>query len=346
MSAISSSTAKPNIPWLVVVGTWLLVGFGYGSQTYFDMQAEVMGHVEKQYSFWRIVAWGVSYGLIWCLLSVPILLAGYKYPLERPVAFRSILAHVGGIVVTCLLATGARLGLLYPINPFGKPPPVERLGEFFPSVLRSSATPYVFVYILLASLGTMMAYRQRVRERELESTRLEAMLAQAEVSSLRSQLHPHFLFNTLNGIAGLVRTGENETAAQMISELSQLLRRSLDEFGKPEISLTEEIDFLRLYLDIEHMRFPDRLKVALNIDPSATRAKIPSLLLQPIVENAIRHAVATKVAATTIRVYAKVDDGKLTITVTDDGPGLPDNFDPDQSTGIGIANSRDRLRAL
>jgi LytS/YehU family sensor histidine kinase len=160
------------------------------------------------------------------------------------------------------------------------------------------------------------------------------------------QLHPHFLFNTLNGIAGLVRDSRNKDAVRMIAGLSDLLRHTLETAGKQEVSLREELEFLELYLDLQQMRFPDRLSVRMEIEPETLDATVPYLVLQPLVENAVRHGIAPRAAPGTVGVRARRDDTLLEIKVFDDGLGLSHPADAGKGTGIGLANTRARLAQL
>jgi two-component system, LytTR family, sensor kinase len=210
-------------------------------------------------------------------------------------------------------------------------------------------------------LGTSYAvgYYARFREREVRATQLEARLAQAELQALKMQLHPHFLFNTLNGIVGLVRDHKNSAAVEMIAGLSDLLRYTLDGAGRQEVTLREELEFLDLYLGIQQKRFPDRLRVEMSVEPDTLEALVPNLILQPLVENAIRHGVSRRAAAGTVGVSASREGGTLHIKVYDDGPGLrrgangnPEAGETDEthegaaSGGIGLSNTRARLRQL
>jgi two-component system LytT family sensor kinase len=186
------------------------------------------------------------------------------------------------------------------------------------------------------------AYAQEMQQRTLNEERLTARLAQAELQALKMQLHPHFLFNTLNTIYNLAP--DNSRKAQlMISRLSNLLRLSLDHVSSNLVTLQQEMEFLDCYLDIEKTRFEERLKVIEEIDPDALDGAVPNLLLQPLVENAIRHGIARKAAGGTVAIRAAKLGARLTITVTDDGrPATPDK----QSKGIGLANTRARLTQL
>jgi sensor histidine kinase YesM len=208
----------------------------------------------------------------------------------------------------------------------------------------------LIVYGMILGVGYAFSYYSRYRERELRASQLESQLAQAQLQALKMQLHPHFLFNTLNGIAGLVRDRNNKAAVSMIAGLSDLLRHTLENAGRQEVPLREELEFLELYLDIQQMRFPDRLNVQMKIATEALDAQVPNLILQPLVENAIRHGVSLRASSGTVGVSARRDDGFLEMKVYDDGPGLNSQLIAEDRAGhgggIGLSNTRARLRQL
>jgi sensor histidine kinase YesM len=187
-------------------------------------------------------------------------------------------------------------------------------------------------------------YEALLTERE-RSLRAEALASAARLQALRYQINPHFLFNTLNAISTLVFDGRTDEAGRMISRLSDFLRATLEGGDSTEISLAEEIDFVRRYLEIEQVRFGSRLAVEFDIDGDVWAAAVPTLLLQPLVENAIRHAIAPRETGGTITIGARRQDGRLVVTVTDDGDG-PEAVPQDDRPRIGLANTRSRLAQL
>jgi LytS/YehU family sensor histidine kinase len=204
----------------------------------------------------------------------------------------------------------------------------------------------VLIYGTILGVGYAFNYYVKFREREARASQLEAQLAQAQLHALKMQLHPHFLFNTLNGISGLVRDGSNKAAVRMIAGLSDLLRHTLDTEAQQEVPLRRELEFLELYLDIQQMRFPDRLRVRMEVAPETLDAQVPNLILQPLVENAVRHGIAPRAAPGTVGISARRDDSLLEIKVYDDGPGLRPNTRTGEGGGIGLANTRARLAQL
>ncbi len=159
------------------------------------------------------------------------------------------------------------------------------------------------------------------------------------------QMQPHFLFNSLNAISVIVRDRDTATALRMLEQLSDMLRRVMRADRPPEVTLAEELDFVRQYLAIEEIRFSDRLRPRYAIDPALLTALVPEFLLQPLVENALRHGLAKRVDATLLRIEARREGDELVLTVTDDGPG-PDGRAAEPGEGVGLGNTRERLQTL
>jgi two-component sensor histidine kinase len=205
--------------------------------------------------------------------------------------------------------------------------------------------------LLLAIAGAIATYATNWQERLAtsfsrateEREQLEARLARAQLQSLRLQLHPHFLFNTLNTVNALIST-DSHAAERVISGLSELLRMSLSSASEQEVSLAKELDLLAHYIEIQQIRFQDRLTVNFRIDPEARYALVPNLMLQPLVENAIRHGIAPRAAPGHVMVTATKHDGRLEVSVVDDGVG--ENPKADHRDGVGLGNTRARLLSL
>jgi len=181
------------------------------------------------------------------------------------------------------------------------------------------------------------------RNRELRSAQLESQLAKARLEALRTQLNPHFLFNALNVVAMLVRRGANDDALNAVVSLSELLRQVLAAGTTMEVDLADEVALVERYLAVERIRFRDRLSVEIDMPPSLADARVPGLILQPLVENAIKHGIAQNDGPGRIAVSARHEDRRLILRVSDNGPGFPNDWDPSQSAGVGLANSRERL---
>lgn len=267
-----------------------------------------------------------------------------RFPIERNMLRKALpvhliavlalsLAHaVVGLVLTQLIMVG---GLDFSMLPL-------RLAALWLFDLPFCA----LFYGMVLGIGSALEYYRQFRERELRASQLETQLAQAQLQMLKMQLHPHFLFNTLNGITGLVRDNDNAAAVQMLVGLSDLLRQTLDNSGKQEVRLDEELEWLELYLKLQQMRFSDRLQVRIEAQPEALSVLVPNLITQPLVENAIRHGLANRAAPGLVLLTAQRTGERLELVVSDDGVGLPEHWRLETRQGLGLANTVARLRQL
>ena len=347
--AARAASSSRRLRWLFIIGFWTFFGALNGSQMYLGIRSEGMDIPLSRVFAWQMLGW-----IPWALLTPAVLWLGRRFPLERPGLARNLSVHAAA----CALVAAAHAALFTVANMLLSP--FESRPRSFLEMFYGRLTSQFHIDLLIygAVLGTSYAvgYYARFREREVRATQLEARLAQAELQALKMQLHPHFLFNTLNGIAGLVRDKKNSAAVEMIAGLSDLLRYTLDGAGRQEVTLREELEFLELYLGIQQKRFPDRLRVEMSVEPNALEALVPNLILQPLVENAIRHGVSRRAAGGTVGVAASREGGMLRLRVYDDGPGLRRDAQPEAngdephegstSTGIGLSNTRARLRQL
>lgn len=224
--------------------------------------------------------------------------------------------------------------------------PTDECGEFWFTVMKYS--PVTF-YIFLCWSGLYFGikyYRMLARQREM-TLRATNMAHEAQLKMLRYQLNPHFLFNTLNAISTLVLENDSKSANRMVTRLSSFLRHSLDSDPMQRVTLEQELQALRLYLDIEMVRFEDRLQVEYHISDSAKGALVPSLILQPLIENAIKHAVAPRECGGVISITATTFGDDVLIEIRDNGPGLPPGFSLDRTgRGVGLRNTQERLSVL
>jgi LytS/YehU family sensor histidine kinase len=210
----------------------------------------------------------------------------------------------------------------------------------------------ITTYFLVMGIQYGISYYRQYQERaqqalrlELNASELQRQLANAQLGALKMQLQPHFLYNTLNAIMVLVRQQKGKQAEEMLARLSDLLRCVLEDVQAQEVALGRELEYLRLYLSIEEVRFPDRLRADISADTAILDAAVPQMALQPIVENAIRHGIGQSSSAGQIQIRAARVSDRLVITVEDDGPGLADETRP-RAGGIGLSNTRERLRQL
>jgi LytS/YehU family sensor histidine kinase len=220
--------------------------------------------------------------------------------------------------------------------------PVHTFGQYVRMEFAYSYHLAVITYWIVLAVLRGMDSRRRLRDERLRNAQLETQLAQSQLQALRMQLQPHFLFNTLNAISALALADPLQ-ARQMIARLSDFLRLTLEERHAPQVPLSRELEFLRCYLDIQRVRFQDRLGTRLEVDDDTLRAAVPNLILQPLVENALRHGLLAKAEPGHLHVVGRRDGDQLVLRVDDDGLGLP----PDgASEGIGLANTRARLAML
>ncbi|MGH9821807.1 MAG: sensor histidine kinase [Blastocatellia bacterium] len=288
--------------------------------------------------------WQLLVFYVWIALTPVILSLGRRFTLERSQWLRSLSAHLlcGSVVSLVYLFIYSFLTRVLQIYPTWH-------ASLFAQFLHFTGMFFhldLFTYGAILGIALAADYYRKYRENELKSAELRAQLSQAQLEALRLQLQPHFLFNTLNSIVGLIRNDENKDAIRMTNGLSKLLRHVLEHAGRQEVSLREEVEFLARYLEIQQMRFSDRLKVEIKIDPEALEAKVPSLILQPIVENAIRHGIAARDAGGSVNLSASRHNGHLEINVYNEGPTLPKGWQMENCDGIGLANTGARIAQL
>jgi two-component system LytT family sensor kinase len=329
------------LKWAIIIGFWVCFGVLNGTQFFLSVRMEGM-----RISFWRTFLTDSLGWLIW-IPATPIVLAlGRRFPMERGTWWRVAPLHL----TACLLISAAHSAFatyIYELLlPFGPPRVPRSFFEMFSGRALSQFHMDLLIYGATIGVSYAVSYYFRYREREFRAAQLETQLAQAQLQTLKMQLHPHFLFNTLNGIAGLVRDSKNKAAVDMLAGLSDLLRYTLENAGKQEVPLKEELEFLELYLDIQQMRFSDRLRVEMHIEAEVLDALVPNMILQPLVENSIRHGVSRRAASGVVGVRAQRDNGSLRISIYDDGPGLIRDDGAETVEGVGLSNTRARLEQL
>jgi two-component system, LytTR family, sensor kinase len=330
------------LKWAILFGFWTFFSFLYANQIYFEM----LHNPRMHHSWWRIVFWQLTVWYSWGFLTLPILSLGRRFPCEGPKWLKGLLVHLSSAIVLAAIHIAASTALKMIVRPFDLWSDTNPFLVQYQAELRNFFLFDFFVYWAILGVGYAFDYRERYRDRESLASQLKAQLAEAQLESLKMQLHPHFLFNTLHTISGLVRTNERQPAVKMISGLSDLLRRALDSASEQEVTLKEELKFTELYLDIQQVRFSDRLTVRMEIAPETLDARVPNLLLQPLVENAVRHGISLSDSAGIITISAYSNDGLLHLKICDNGPGLQSSWRMEKSEGIGLANTRERLKHL
>jgi signal transduction histidine kinase len=337
-----------TLPRVLLIGATVL-GVLVSAQHWAVMQLDdvptdwkTVGHaLLKELPFWYL----------WVLLAPLVVIAVRRVPLVRGKLTWAIPAHVLIALVTVLIHAALQL-FIYRETGFPTQP-----GSFW-SVYRGAilfrVTLGLLGYTLLFAVVMAAEYYDRFRERERAAAALSVQLAEARLAALRMQLNPHFLFNTLNTVAMQVRRGENTDAVRMLAGLSDILRHVLEDSPPQEVTVRQELAFIDRYLAIERSRFGDRLRVNVSVEPDALDALVPNLVLQPLVENAIRHGIGRRAAAGKLDIRAARRGDALELVVQDDGPGLDQDSDtvtpatgiPLSSGGIGLRNTASRLHQL
>jgi len=337
-----SSPLERNLwlKWAAIIGVWAFIGVVYTAPIYIEVRAEGMVH-----SAFKVFTWGILTWVAWAPFEPAIVWFARHFSLVGGAWKRSLPVHIPAFLISSALHSAAAVAIVLTVKPWDNMGPTTFWPRFL-SRMQSSFAGDLLVYGGIVGVCYAIDYYRKFREREFVATQLEAQLAQAQLDSLRMQLHPHFLFNTLNGIVSLVRDHKNDAAVSMLVGLSDLLRHALEHSDRQEVELNEEINFIKLYLSIQQMRFSDRLQVDFDIDPATSKALVPNLLLQPLLENALRHGIGRSADAGAIRVSSKRENGSLLITVSDNGAGLRHDWQLKTGSGIGLANTAARLQQL
>jgi signal transduction histidine kinase len=330
-------------PTLFVIAT----AFGISStlQAHWMDKLELHPHVIQD-AVARLLVLNLVYWYIPALLAPLIMAFALRHPFDRMRWPRQLALHVTAALsysivhTTIMMAVRALLLMGQPL-----PPDFPGWRNYALLAYLTQLDWLLMTYLFLIGLAYALAYRRESEARALNTSQLETRLVEAQLQALQRQLHPHFLFNTLNTVSGLIRT-DPDAADTMIDRLGDLLRMTLHKSGIQEVSLKEELDVLGKYVEIERTRFGNRLTVDLRVQPETLDAQVPSLVLQPLVENAIRHGIAPNARPGWIAVRAERDNGDLLLQVLDNGDGLPPDRLMAMNRGVGLDNTRARLEHL
>lgn len=307
---------------------WTVVGLFFSSQTYLAYT-----YAGRSIPWSGALFLGLSEWYVWAALSPLLLFLARRYPLGRGSWFRSLLIH--------LLATFfVSLVKLAVYSPIAQASGIERLRSTGMDIFNIS----LLTGWVIMGLSHALSHHEASQLRLQRTLHLEAGLAGAQLQLLKDQLRPHFLFNTLNSILTLMRK-DLEAAEKMLTQLSDLLRRALESGELQEVSFSDELEFTKLYLQIQEVRFRDRLSGSYHVEPEVLEARVPSMILQPLAENAIRHGVEARSRAGNLEVSARREGSRLLLAVRDDGPGIGPGART-EGPGIGLANIRTRLEKL
>jgi sensor histidine kinase YesM len=336
---VAPTRARPAIwPWIVAV--WTGVGLINASQTVFPMRALGMHHAWISLFTTLILVW-----LPWALATPWVIRLGRRFPPTSGTAPLGWVMHFAAMTTIGLIYAAWSATLEIVLNPWAQTPPPGPFLAMWLSTFVYGQLSSVVLYAFILTIDYIVESRRRIARQQMEAAQLSEQLHKAQLDALRHQIEPHFMFNSLNAIAALVRDNRNVAAVEMIATLGDFLRVAAADLSRPQVALEKEVQYLRQYLEIQRARFEDRLQVTLDIPNALLSAEVPSLILQPLVENAIKHGISKRAQGGSIRVSATSSKGTLSLRVENDGPGLSPDWAA-RRNGIGIANLNTRLRLL
>ncbi len=326
--------------WRYVGGIWLGIALFDASQTVFVMRAEGMHHAWATLFFVRVLSW-----LVWALATpwVAALMQRFPLPAKRLLPW---CVHALTCLAIGVLSASWSAALESAFNPWLTQPAPAPFAAIWRGIFFGSLLGDAILYGGILAFHAVFSARERLARQQADAARLNELLAQSQLAALRLQLEPHFMFNSLNAITALIRDGRSNDAISMIALMGDLLRRVTDRSERQFVRLEEEAGFLRKYLDIQRMRFADRLRYCIDVPEQLKAAQIPDMILQPLVENAIRHGISVRAKGGEVRIAATRVGAVLTLSVYNDGPALPEDFQSGTSGGIGIRNASQRLATL
>lgn len=337
------SREKLGLKWAISFGFWILLGVFFALKTYFYSHI-----IEQPIDFWQAASYMLPKAIVWGAVTPIVIWGASNYRIDGSDWLRNTLTHLGIIVVLSpfLVIISFLIGLLIQLAIHALPDNPSFVIASFNAQIFANSFDNSITYIIIVGVYHVYDYYTRYRDRELKNARLEAQLANTRLDLLKAQLNPHFLFNTLNAIS-TVKDYDLDAADGMITDLSEMLRFIMDNIHRKEVTLREEIDFLRRYISLQKRRFDEQLDIVLNIDPDAWNAMVPSLMLQPLVENAIEHGVRNNSDKGYIEIECNRLEQRLHFRIHDNGPGLnPKKTILKKGRGIGLENTRERLNNL
>jgi two-component system LytT family sensor kinase len=330
---VEGTRPPPLALWIVVAAVCLVTAILDGFQAY--MQGRISGEAVS----WRAVVWQAGEWVILGTLTPITYYLSRAFPLRRPRLGRNLAVHIAGALALCVGWAGAGVAMRLLLGTSWQGVPLSR---HIASWTLISLPWSVFIYFAVLGCMHAFAYFVEARTRETQAAQLEAQLAQARLGALRMQLHPHFLFNSLNAITVLVRDQRTREATRMLELLSDVLRQVLRTDPAREVALADELRFIEQYLAIEQVRFSDRLTVRFTVNDDVRNAAVPGFVLQPLVENALRHGLAQRSESGVVEIGARREGSELVLWVRDNGVGLQAGG----GAGLGLSNTRERLATL
>jgi two-component system, LytTR family, sensor kinase len=326
--------------WLSVSALWLGVGLVDASQTMLHLYAEGMHYGRLRLFTWLMLSW-----VPWALVTPLVVGLTRRFILLPRTTLRALLVHIIALTGIAFISAAWSAFLEIMLNPWSQSEPLPSLTDQLQFKFLYGLPASVGVYFSILAITLVMDSRARMARQEVETARRKEQLSNAQLDLLRQHIEPHFIFNTLNAVTGLIRGNRSDAAVGLIAVLSDFLRRAIKPWHPQLVTLEEELGHLRGYLHIQDQRLAGRLQSSVDIPADLLRARVPNMLLQPLVENAIKHGVAKCADGGAIRIVGSHSFGKLNLIVYNDGPAVPLDWHR-QSTGMGLANLRMRLRSL
>ena len=336
--------------WLWIAGIWGGIGLFDATQTVVSMRSMGMHHAWASLFLFEALAW-----VPWALATPLVMHLGVRRSLiPRRTGFVAAVGLHGLAWLALSLAAAIWIAVFeHALNPWTPDAAAASVRVLFLARARDQLVASLLIYYCILMAGYALHSRDRLARERAVAAELAEQLAQARLDALRHQIAPHFLFNALNAIAGMVREERPARAVETIALVSEFLRHSLHDGGAQEVALDEELHFATLYLDIQKMRFEDRLAARVGVAPELGRAMVPRLILQPLVENAIKHGIAMRVQPGAVEIAASRTPTDLVLEIYNDGPAIgtreaagPPMSQPPRTGSIGLANVRNRLHGL
>ena len=325
--------------WTWIAAIWCAAALFNASQTLLTMHAMGVGNAWLRPFLIIFVSW-----LPWALATPFVIELARRWPIARGTIFKAMSLHLAAFAAISVTAEGWSALLRVIFNPWHRSSPPTFVDTWSDLLLEQLMT-FVIAYALILTVTYVVDSREKMARQIAETARLNEELSRAQLAVLRGQMDPHFMFNTLNSIASLVYDQRGEAAVGMIVGLSEFLRRALEDSHRAQVTLREEVEYLQRYVDIQKVRFGDRLRVSVDIPDELLATQVPTLLLQPLVENAIKHGVSKRRSGGEIRVAGMCRDGALRLTVYNDGPWAQEDLAVAPHR-IGLGNLRTRLQIL
>jgi len=339
MEENESILSKWWVRYGLIWGVWTIVTLFYTSQVYI---ADSASSQPRKFGYGRELLGQASAGYLWALVTPLVLWLSRRYCIQRQNWLRRGTLHL----VISVILSGVLLALHWVALMF-----IFERTQFITPLLTFrfayiNLEKFLLVYWTILLMSHTFSYYNSYRKGELKASELRTQLVQSQLEALKMQVHPHFLFNTLHSISALL-SKDTESARKMITRLGDFLRLTLENSGSMEVTLQQEIEFLNGYLEIERIRFQDRLTTDIRVDPDVLDVRVPNLILQPIVENAMRHAIGNSTSGR-VEVTAAPRNGVVRIEVKDNGPGIDADriLESRRGKGLGLANTQARLAGL